>query len=204
MTPAVYVAIAAATIALASFGFAIFQFRHGKAKVLTWSVLSNTALVPEAGRGEWADLQVNWRKNSVDEPRLIVVRLTNSGKVELKKDDNDEPPRLDVTPAKILAVEVTFLNQGGKRAQKVEPDEVTESTVKLKAQVINPGDALTFTLLVDGQASEIDLAVRAAGFRARSITIADSDARRSRMWAAVATATGLLGLLVAVFAFVAG
>ncbi|MCM4084738.1 hypothetical protein [Paractinoplanes hotanensis] len=167
MTAAAWATTAAVVVALAGLWFTIYKFRHGRSKLLVWSVSQNTALIPRTGEIDRTGMTFSWQGTSACDPRVIVVRLTNRGRIELKKSDLATRLVLDVSPAKLLTAAVTFHADGSTKDRRVAPRKVTDSAIELDPLILNPRDSLTFEALIDGDPGDVDLALSAAGFQVR-------------------------------------
>jgi hypothetical protein len=165
MTAAVVVAIASAAITLTSLTYTIWDKRRSLSKSLAWYLVSNTSLMPDHKDKKWtADLQVNWKGASLQHPRLVLIRIVNTGRVELKKDDISVPARVSVD-GKIVSAEIRYEQAGGAASIGCDPATAKETSIEAPQMVLNPADALAFSLLVDGEEVKPEAAMAAAGFK---------------------------------------
>jgi hypothetical protein len=154
-------------VALAGLSFTIYKFRHGRSKLLIWGVLHNTALVPRTSGIDRTGMTFSWQGTPTGDPRIIVVRLTNCGRIELKKSDLATRLVLDVSPATLLTAAVIFHADGSTKDRRLAPRKVMASAIELDPLILNPRDCLTFEVLIDGDPGDVDLALSAAGFQVR-------------------------------------
>ncbi|MEV6349157.1 hypothetical protein [Actinoplanes sp. NPDC051851] len=157
--------VAGPLVALVSLAFGVYQYVQGRSKELTLLTLYDGALMRRLRHVPWTELEVAWQGSAIHEPRIIVVRLENTGRVELKRDDIEAPILLEVSPARLLATEVTFHAAGSLGGRRLAPVNVATSSAELERLMLNPGDSVTIALLVDGESGKLDFALSAAGFR---------------------------------------
>ena len=169
MTPAVIVAIVSAVIAACSLGYTIWDKTQGQRRRLRWSVASNTSLLSAVANDRSLDkLSVHWDGADVRKPRLAVVHIMNTGKVELKESDVSVRPRIQLDQSKIVSAQVILHTAGSDRASVIQPKSSTDSVIEAPQLTLNPGDRLVFSLLLDGDEERLRPTMQAAGFRFES------------------------------------
>lgn len=143
---------AGAVLALVAIAISVaLYFAQRQRKDITYELLSNTPLltVREKGLGQ---LQLTYNSVPVDNPRLAVIRLRNSGNVPIATTDYERPISFTfgegatVLSSAITATSPDNLNVGV---------ETKDNVVVLQPALLNPRDSLTLKLLVSGEARDL-------------------------------------------------
>lgn len=120
-------------------------------KDVTYELLSNTQLLTlrEKGLGQ---LQLTYNGIPVDNPRLAVIRLTNSGNIPIGTADYERPISFTFGEGStVLSSAITATSPDNLTASV----ETKDNLVVLQPALLNPRDSLTLKLLVSGE--ECDL-----------------------------------------------
>jgi len=140
-------------------------------KRLDYSITTNRQiLVPGSYRqySHLGALAVTFEGERLSDPRLLVFRIANSGKIEIRPDDFDQPLHLSVgLDAKVVTAGVV----GSQPADlSVKLDKISRSIVALDPVLLNSGDWVDIQLLIDGLALEPTVNGRIAGATIRHRT----------------------------------
>jgi hypothetical protein len=112
---------------------------------------------------------------------VINVRFSNTGANELKVDDVSIPPKVIVSSGEIVAGTIEVFTKGSRVPTLVaSPTKLPATEIESNCVLLNPGDALVFQLLLDGQQGTVAAKLQAAGFDFVAKTFAEDDARIRR------------------------
>ena len=73
-----------------------------KPKRLLYEIWTDQELVAQSPYTRWADLSVRFANHQLKHPRVVGVRVINTGKVEARADDFDEPIAVQSLTKQIL------------------------------------------------------------------------------------------------------
>jgi hypothetical protein len=97
----------------------------------------------------------------VSEPRLIVLRIANTGNVPIEATDFERPVSITFSDSKVLSAEVT-----GVRPDELTPTLRTDGpAVILNPCLLNPTDLVEVQCLLDGGIDELRADCRIVGVR---------------------------------------
>jgi hypothetical protein len=164
VTPAVWVAIVSVVIAALTLTFTIYRETRAKSRKLAWATLYNTSILLQLAQSHINQVKVTWGTEELTKPRVIGLELSNTGRVELKKDDISIPIKVEVPDGKIISAELQLRPHSSKTSQRVGIAKLTDTTVEAEPLVLNPGDSLLFELFVDGGEGDPEMSMQAAGF----------------------------------------
>jgi hypothetical protein len=157
-------AAAWAEVAFAALGIAAaiaIYLRQRSVKRFEYQVLSSRALMVDAKIGGNKELRVSYGEREVKDPRLTVLKLLNSGRVEIRTKDFEQPIRIMASPgASVVFAEVVRTNP-----DQLQPivTMVDDRTLELKPSLFNAGDWVELQLLVDGDPGPLEVIGRIAG-----------------------------------------
>ncbi|WP_455837051.1 PASTA domain-containing protein [Pseudarthrobacter siccitolerans] len=145
-------------------------------KRLEYAVDVDQGLVTSDHR--WQELQVQYGTRSLKAPRLVVVTVANTGRVEVREDDFDRPLRIKLHKDDELIAETLVLHAKGERTVVSQVDALEKDlhSVSAPGLLFNPGDSLEFRLLVEGNSGKAVVDGRVAG-----TTLAAAGPRRRRI-----------------------
>lgn len=135
--------------------------RQRNIKRFEYQMLSSRELIVDAKIGGDKELRVSYGEREVNDPRLTVLKLLNSGRVEIRSDDFEQPIRVVASPkASIVFTEVVRTNPND-----LHPiiTIVNERTLELKPLLLNAKDWVELQLLVDGDPTPLEFSGRIAG-----------------------------------------
>jgi len=168
-----------ATIGVAGLCFAIYAYiKNRKPRRLIYVVETDELLVPSTQHPDWGQLTVKIGDLELDQPRSAAIRITNTGKVEARLEDYDEPLRivmLEGQNSAILAAAATLITPAdGKRPPQVKNlDDVSGSgqDVTLPKVLLNERESIRIRLLIDGSDGELAVRGRLAGFKITNLQV---------------------------------
>lgn len=159
-----------------------YYFRQSRIrKTLDWKPLSNTPLLAKAAAGELPDLDVVYDGQSVRQPRIVRMRLQNTGNREVPADDFVVFPTFTFNKARLLAafvVDESSLDVYGVSEFLFEPGA---QGVQLDPEVLNPGDWVDLQFVIDGESEWPVVSCRFAGQTRPLGNVRSSRIRRSRI-----------------------
>jgi hypothetical protein len=176
-------------IGVAGLLFAIYAYiQNRKPKRLQYEIPTDQEIVSQSRYTRWADLSVRFGDRDLKHPRVVVVRVINTGKVEARDTDFDEPLAVSATRgAEIIAGTIALQRQGAEENRELEPASISPTEIVAPKLVLNEGEGLEFRLLVEGDKESVELQGHAAGFRLTRYTPSMAARRIISGW--------LLGLL---------
>lgn len=138
--------------------FVIF-FRQIRKKTLTYTVLTNSDVIPESREGK-SNIQIHFKGKVVLQVRLIEIRIKNSGSLPIKPEDYIEPLSLRLPNSEILSSEISDNQSLGAYIETRLSDR---SEIVLSKTLLNPTDFFDVkVLLADGDA-DVSVAGRIVG-----------------------------------------
>jgi hypothetical protein len=178
-------------VGVAGLLFAIYAYNQNrKPKRLQYEVRVDQEIVSQSRYTRWADLSVRFGDRDLKRPRVVVVRVTNTGKVEARGDDFDEPLAVSATKdVEIIAATIALRRRDADESQEVEPSKLDSTEVIAPKAVLNEGEWLEFRLLVEGDKGSVRLRGHAAGFTLNTYGSRRRFYREERPWLALATLT---------------
>jgi len=138
--------------------FVIF-FRQIRKKTLTYTLLTNSEVIPESREGK-SNIQIHFKGKVVLQVRLIEIRIKNSGSLPIKPEDYIEPLSLRLPNSEILSSEISDNQSLGAYIETRLSDR---SEIVLSKTLLNPTDFFDVkVLLADGDA-DVSVAGRIVG-----------------------------------------
>lgn len=185
-------------VGLAGLLFAIYVYnKNRKPKRLQYEIRTDQEIVSQSRHTRWADLTVRFRDRDLKRPRLVVIRVTNTGKVEARADDFDDPLAVSATEgAEIIAATIALRQNDMGESREIEPARQGATEVVAPKTLLNEGEWLEFRLLVDGDKKPVHLRGRAAGFN-----LASSAPRRRLLRSPISSAAFVVVVVVIVATF---
>lgn len=163
----------------------IFWWISRRPKRFGWQVLNHTPIISHSAR--WLPLKVVYDGQDVDSPNLIMVRVGNVGKAEIRGHDFDGPVRIDFKEGRILAVGVNDTS-----VPDISPDlEQAPNSVAFTPSLLNAGEWIDLQFVTDGPPEMPAIHARVAGQTAQMVDIKEE---RQRTWLPVLL--GGLGLVI--------
>lgn len=121
-------------------------------KVLTYDVISDTPIA-SIRKSLGSKVEVYFESKKVDELRLVIIKLWNSGNVTVRPDDYFEPITVSFENGQVLDCDIV----------EEVPEEIKatikydESQVTLNPTFLNPKDSITIKILLDGAIGKINV-----------------------------------------------
>lgn len=136
-------------------------------------------------------LRVEYDSKPIERVSQLSFVLSNTGRTVIRADDVVSPPTIHVRDSDLLDA----------RVDEVSPSEMdatiearsTENAVRVHFPLLNPGDSVHFTLLVNGSSPTWDADARIAGIKRLTVSQADprtSEARSPLTWTFYVVAFG--------------
>lgn len=136
----------------------LIYFWQRKPKTLDYSVVSNVPLVSHAA-GMVGNLEVVYNRQSVKDPRLLVVRIKNTGKVAIVGEDYVEGPSIHFgSPVEVIDA----FQVGGSSPNMVQLIAVGHGHGPVEPEVglLNSGEYFDLQMLLDGDPGDVTASAR--------------------------------------------
>jgi hypothetical protein len=169
-----------------------FSLKADRRKELTLSYLSKQSLL-SVSDDRSGGLEVSFRGAKVVQPWLLSVRLENSGNLPIESQDIERPLGLRLQRSPIRSARIS---------QRVPPDLEAEidfdsTTVQVRHALMNPGDAIEFDLLTDGEPDSPMTSFRISGISTlREMPVPSATTRPSITYWSLPTPLTLFALLI--------
>lgn len=135
-----------------------FGFRADRSKSLAIRYVGKSSLMSPAAAGS-KGLRVSYLDQNVSSPWLISARLENNGSLPIESRDIEVPPTLRFGRGRILGVQMS-----GKSPRSVEATVThTERSVSVVHKLLNPGDWISISILLDGEPDIPEVEMRVSG-----------------------------------------
>lgn len=133
-------------------------------KTLDYSVLSNVPILRDRTERINSELEINYRDTQLKDPRLVIVRIANTGRRAVEQNDYVEPitvqyehnPPLGFTEAEGSSPNIVGDDIGLVTAS----DSAFVSRVEVRPKLLNPRDWFDLQLLSDGDPGKIGVHAR--------------------------------------------
>jgi hypothetical protein len=164
----------------------IFYRKAEKPKQLAWTRISGNLII-SATEDQREDLSVVYRGRSVNNPYIMIIRITNVGKQEIREADFTEPISIDFGTAELLANDVIG-KSNPKLKGRFAVDTSEPNLVKFTPELLNRDEWVEFQFVTDGVPGQPIVDTRFAG---QAAPILNMEERRHR------TATRRSALIIA-------
>ena len=138
--------------------FVIF-FSQIRKKTLTYTVLTNSGLVPFSHEGP-NNIQIVYKGKAVPNVQLVEMRIKNSGSLPIKPEDYIEPLSVRLPNSKILSGEVRDAHSVGAY---IETKLSNQSEIVLSKTLLNPTDFFDVKILLADGGADFSVAGRIVG-----------------------------------------
>jgi hypothetical protein len=138
--------------------FVIF-FLQIRKKTLTYTVLTNSDIVPGSSEGK-SNIEIHHKGKVVPKARLIEIRIKNSGNLPIKPEDYIEPLKLRLPNSEILSSEVRDDQSLGAYIETKSSDR---SEIVLSKTLLNPTDFFDAKILLADGGGELSVSGRIVG-----------------------------------------
>lgn len=143
----------------------VIYLKNRKPKRLQYEIATDQPVLTESRHARWADLSVRLGDKELRHPRVVTVRIANTGKVEAKADDFEKLFRVRSQGRdEIAAAAIVFKAKDEDEPRQLEPEEFSAATVAAPKTLLNPGDWLEYRLLLDGDTGPVRVTAHVAGF----------------------------------------
>jgi hypothetical protein len=151
--------IGVAEVVIATIGlvavFVIYRWQRNH-KALSLAVLTNRPLLTTPSP---FTVSVHHNGKVVGEPRLIVLRIANTGNVPIETADYEQPLSIRFLYCQVLSAEVT----GGRPDGLATPLHLDGPTLTLDPCLLNPTDLIEVQCLLDGSLENLQVECRVVG-----------------------------------------
>ncbi|GAA2858291.1 hypothetical protein Acy02nite_22090 [Actinoplanes cyaneus] len=139
---------------------AYFYIRSKQTKTLDWRVVSNNAIAAaQAARS--VNMQMIWKGKHLSHPRLIVVKIANTGTEAISWQDLYEPIQISVEGGNIL--DATIVDRPTEANFLTDEAKLTDDSIAFSPRLLNSGEAFTVQLLLDAEKVSVEVRSRIAG-----------------------------------------
>jgi hypothetical protein len=138
--------------------FVIF-FLQIRKKTLTYTVLTNSDLIPGTDKGK-SHIQIRYMGKVVPKVRLVEIRIKNSGSLPIRPEDYIEPLNLRLPNSEILSSEVRDVQSLGA---SIETKLSNGSELVLSKTLLNPTDFFDVKILFADGDADFSVAGRIVG-----------------------------------------
>jgi hypothetical protein len=138
--------------------FVIF-FLQIRKKTLTYTVLTNSDLLPGSDKGK-SNIQIRYMGKVVPQVRLVEIRIKNSGSLPIKPEDYIEPLSVRLPNSEILSSEVRDAQSLGA---SIETKLSNGSELVLSKTLLNPTDFFDVKMLLADVDADFSVAGRIVG-----------------------------------------
>jgi hypothetical protein len=141
-----------------------FSWLQRKRKTLDWDLLADQPIVGAGTEYIGSSLTVAWEGTQLEHPRVINLRIFNSGNEELLGSQLEQHPiSITIPSTKIIAAYVLESTTGAYPVGQVPVDHNADGdVVKLKpafaTEFLNRGKYVTVQVIVDGEEGLVDVA----------------------------------------------
>jgi hypothetical protein len=187
--------VAATVLAAVAIGVSVYLSRRGRSrKELTYAKqVTQLVSIHDEGLGR---ISIHYEDEPVERAYLIELSLRNSGNVPIVEDDFDRPFTVTFGRATPMTLDI-----GETKPPELNPSlEMDENSVSIQPLLLNPGDELTFKVLVRDFDGEATLHGRIVGVR--ELVDARLQAERAASWRRAFAATPITSWLAALFSVV--
>jgi hypothetical protein len=179
---------------------AVIYIRQRTYRRLSYRVIARQRLVPLTGYQEYSDLQIQFKKNPVTDPWIVIIRIINTGRQDIAPDDITRPLSIDIgNNTSIRDTRVTGSTpENVYDAKPLEIDKMGRPFLERVA--INRENTIQMQLLLDGQPEKVTVIGRGVGID--MITELEAERRderapaTSRSWVQFAAALSAAAALV--------
>jgi hypothetical protein len=160
-----------------------FYWLSRKPKRFGWELISKTRIISKSSRD--LPLTVEYDGLPVESPNIVVVRVGNTGKAELRAQDFDGPVRLEFARSILMSASVSK-----KLDESITVDFVrADDSISFTPTLLNAGEWIEFQFVTNGDLEAPSIHARVAGQDGRVLDV-DKRKRAWEPWAVV-------GLLIA-------
>lgn len=145
-----------------------FTLRPRRKKSLSYDVTFNEKIVSSA-QGILDGIEIRYHGTQVNDVRMIVIRIWNSGTVPILRSDFDKPIYIPLN-GKLLSASITrstppeLLREVVDKARTYpEHDDVQQSGIELHPLLLNAHDSVTIQAVVADSDGSVDVQARIAG-----------------------------------------
>jgi hypothetical protein len=126
---------------------------------ISFAVISNLGLDLH---GSQFQLSVNYGDVALGHPRILILRLANSGNKTVAKSDFETPIGLNLGECKIIALDIPFSSPSDLNPTI---NQVSEGVIQIEPLLLNKRDLVEIQILIDGAPSKVEALGRIHGVK---------------------------------------
>lgn len=152
-----------------------FYWLSRKPKRFGYQVISKTRIL--AHQSVDLPLQVVYAGHEVSSPNILVLRLGNTGKAEIRAEDYEGPIKIAFQSSQILSGMVS-----GKSDDAIDADVISSgapNAAVFKPVLLNPGEWVDLQFVTDGPLEIPSIHSRIAG---QTVAVSDAEKSRKKVW----------------------
>jgi hypothetical protein len=189
-----WVTYAGFVVGVLSLAFTVFVYvRNRLSKRLEYEISTDERLVDDPVK--WQGLEVRVKDADVAVPRLVVVRVSNSGRAPIAKDDFDGATgllKVQVKQGRIIDHSaVRIVRRSEDAPQPLQFEHATFHEVTLNPFHLNPGDSAQIRLMLDGGEGDVSVTAYVKGSKLRPL-----EERMRRTYAVQSLTANTVALIV--------
>jgi hypothetical protein len=139
----------------------LIAIRQRRPKRIVYDITAHRRIITQTGYQVTKPLVVSYGDRKLSDPYLVVVRIANTGKMEIRPEDWEEPLSLTVG-SEIVDSGIVGTSS---RDLKVEVTHVDSRQIRCSKILLNPGEWFDIQMLVDGPGNMSEASARIAGAR---------------------------------------
>ncbi|BCL82174.1 hypothetical protein ccbrp13_46390 [Ktedonobacteria bacterium brp13] len=164
--------IVAVVVGVTAIIVAIWIYKRQKLKKeISYEIVSNAPLVSINEKMK-DRIKILLDGSEMNSPRLIVIKLINTGNDAVKKDDIEDPLSIQIQGATIISAEVLNTDPQNfflKPEDKKDFVQWQGSEITLQKKLFNPKDEISISTLIDGEDQSIYVGGRIANAQIKAL-----------------------------------
>lgn len=194
-----------------AFGLVVYILQR-QPKRMDYELWTNLPFVPPSVAALDNKLQVLYGNQIVNEPRIVSIRIKNTGKRAIKADDLATPVTIRYGGRRIVSASITNRYPEGlwNEIMEYEPDDHVRNVLRIRMGLFNPGDWFDVQLVCEGPGSQVEVECR---FADQQSPMRNVKPGRDRRWfyglifggivlGTIVSTLATLGLVGAIIAFI--
>ncbi|WP_080582927.1 PASTA domain-containing protein [Amycolatopsis mediterranei] len=188
-------------VGLLALGFAIFVYvKNTRPKRLSYTTVADQDIGARVHGSQWGTLSVRFDDQDLSDPRILMIEVRNSGKVEIRPEDFSSPIAVQCTKQDQL-ISARIQASG----HEISPQTLDNRTVTVPGLLLNPREIILIHLLVNGRGDVlVDAHVAGASLVADKGERTSSRYTGSRRWQYLTAIIAVAMTTVIVTAFAIG
>ena len=142
---------------------AVVYIRQRTYRRLSYRVIARQRLVPLTAYQEYSDLQIQFKRNPVTDPWIVIIRIINTGHQDIGPNDITRPLSIDIGNNTIIR-DARVTGSTPENVYEAKPLEIDEmGRPSLERVAINRDNTIQIQLLLDGQPEKVTVVGRGVG-----------------------------------------